>query len=390
MDNNYGLFSNIPLELYDNILQFLPEQDLLNVSLVSKEFHNAVFNSSVHMSKISIRMNVRNIRKLEISALMSSKRKYQNMKISSIDIDSINDKDYSWFRFVTCEILKRFSSSLIYIESDIDLEKFNVEIPNLKKLKFVNVPYKMLELSPTGLLSKLTKINELSLVYTMTWRSKVILLDYFKMNSNLEILNINESSLETDFKLPYFNQELHPIDYKIKLKKFSLTRCFWKSENYWQIIINFLKSQSSTLKFLKIDSCSLMTFKSIVEELPKLKTFEGNFYEISNEAAVKIPRNSRIEIFKSRSILKYEEKLANSLIGLKVLKIFQLNYLSLDKIMSLHWPSLVRVEFCYYLGGFMEETDFEESFDLLLEIHPRFNKNIQFVQIPKCEQQNFF
>jgi len=249
------------LDFYDDIMEmildYLPVKDLLNASLVSKEWLEYIGKSAVFRKKVMINSYFYS------NPLISSIRTYESLNIRQHEMNSTIlklIKDYEWRTvfFTVKNILsqKHFTEIIQNMQHVRDLKIMNLNITKLNDHKKLSLPkLEKLFLKDVAVdtfdtfLSNHPVLKTLSLRYVSdsilnkrTVREYVI--EFLTLNSQVRQLD-----LYTDVINELFKSEVTQI-MSLKLKSISLHLCDEENAVIWRNIEDFLKSHENSLEEL--------------------------------------------------------------------------------------------------------------------------------------------
>jgi hypothetical protein len=326
------LISALPEEVFNEIASYLNGKDVLNSSLVCKRWNQLINQSYECMKKITAKYTNYNY-KIDLTTLLSSERKYQNIKIGfklSQYIDYPVEQNIKG-------ILKKFSNSIVTLETTHDIRDI-CELPRLRELHFVSSNFQYYYrrhskyFESLGLLEKCTQIKKLCIQSPdmLDDGSLDIIQKAFTKMQNLKSLTVNEPKIveitECCFRLEEISLKTYETDAEI----------------------SFLKAHQSTLKVIKLlDHVPLEDIAVILSEFPKLHTLHIKsldfYYSFNN---VDFPQNESIKNFIiSDYISGTSGKFPNMLVKLKKLEHLKVRDLSWETISATpHCSALKTIE----------------------------------------------
>jgi hypothetical protein len=311
------LLSALPEEVVNEIGSYLNGKDVLNSSLVSKGWNQMIGQSYECMKKITAKYTNYNY-KIDPTTLLSSKRKYQNIKVGFKLSQYI---DYP-VQLNIKAILEKFSSTIVTLETSHDLWGI-CDLPRLRELHFIgsNTHHYYREHSnyfeSSGLLEKCTQIKKLCIKNPdiLDDASLDIVQKAFTKMQNLKSLTVNEPKI------------VEIAEYCFRLEETNL--------KMYRTNMNFLKAHQSTLKVIRLNNASSENIALILSEFPKLHTLHFGHFDLRNKD-VDFPQNESIKnLIISGSA---GEKLPKMLVKLK-----KLEHL---KLYSLCWETFCAFNHC--------------------------------------------
>jgi hypothetical protein len=333
------LLKILPEEVCENIFSYFSKDDIMEASLVSKNWYRITGNSKECMNKIkgchaSWQVNP------DIKYIIASERQYQHIELRH----DCCKQDTKLMRTLR-SILNKFAGSLITLISHVDISRTS-EFPKLKELTiFCNYcdPHQHC-IDKLGLTAKAKNLNNLTMVCNDLCKSSVKALHQNIANLHkLKALKITDA---------YWLDGLSSKNYK--LEEFQVIRhaSFEWIPKYFEFFI----FQQSSLKFIDVN----MGFKQIVlfmEHFPKLESLivrnetndEDEMDELMNIETLAYPHNDSITTFgyygfifngETDNIVSIFPKLRN----LQKLKLYIIDSKLTDAILGL--KSLKTVEYC--------------------------------------------
>lgn len=271
-------------DIHELIIQHFSFDEIFIVSKVSAQWHDLVLErNKLAMKKIRLHVEDCNhdevLKVLEnkesklntkILDLLSTKRKYQNIKINI---------DHGW-DYID-QLVRNLSSSLVDIEVSSDIYVEDLEIPHLKFLKLNDA---LLE----GLTTCSSKLQQLSVSQTgkefwLKKESPKAVRRCLERNRQLEILELDETLTEAIFS--------ENICEKFKLKKLS-AKCS-QSLEILENLRNFLENHKSTLHHLQLGNADASTAQLIFENL-SLKSLQLKIHFEENPRDFILTTNHKI------------------------------------------------------------------------------------------------
>lgn len=253
---------NLPFEIVDDILSYLPVDDLLNSTLVSKFWNETISTSSTFRNRIAIKLHSWD--EEPPTVISNSTRSYEILTISDFKINStklLSLRDKNW-RKVTLSIGKISSqkSFLKLIETfstvkDLKILSTNIrelntnnklKLPDLENLVLSDVTLDLFDV----FIAHHPQLKSLSLRYISCdilspRRVGEAIVELLTLNTQLKDLELNHLVTNDLF--------LDNIAPKLPLKLKSLTLGLDDtSRTVCENIEEFLKSQGSTLEHLKL------------------------------------------------------------------------------------------------------------------------------------------
>ncbi|KAL7050891.1 hypothetical protein ACKWTF_004258 [Chironomus riparius] len=213
------LLSALPEEIFNEIGSYLNGKDVLNSTLVCKGWNQMIGQSNECMKKITAKYTNYNY-KIDLSTLLTSERKYQNIKIG------FKLSQYMDFHVELNikAILKKFSNTIITLETTHDIWDV-CDLPRLRELDFVSTsnihPYYRRYLKyfeSNGLIEKCPQIKKLSIKSPDMLDEKSLMIAQlaFRNMQNLKSLTVNEPEFiqisECCFRLEEINLKMYSTD----------------------------------------------------------------------------------------------------------------------------------------------------------------------------------
>jgi hypothetical protein len=324
------LISALPEEIFNEIGSYLNDKDVLNSSLVCKRWNQLISQSYECMKKITAKYTNYNY-KIDLTSLLSSERKYQNIKIGFQRNRYMNHDLEQNIK----TILEKFSNTIVTLETSHDFKDV-CELPRLRELHFdssyVNHRVNTTYFYSTGLIEKSTHIRKLNIESPgqIDDDSLKIIQKAFTKMQNLKSLTVNEPKI------------LQITEYCFRLEEINL--------KMYRTNMNFLNAHQSTLKVIRLNNASSEQIALILSEFPKLHTFHFGYFDLrinNNNNDVDFPQNESIKnLIISRYAEDTREKLPKMLVKLKKLEHLKLYVLSWDTISAItHCSALKTVEY---------------------------------------------
>ena len=305
------LLSALPEEIFNEIVTYLQEKDVLQASLVCKSWEQMFGQSKKFVQKVTVRYSKFNYNKNDIDALLKSDRKYQNLIIGfqNFCIEELGVEGN------IRAILKKFSKSIVKLQTSHDFQRI-YELPKLKELKYINFHWNYRDIRyffSSGLIATCLNVTKLLIrCNTLNEKHLKILEEAIKNMRNLKTLVLNQVA---------FLKNIGPEDCNFRLEHF-------ETESYIPMtdISNFLKCHQSTLKHIKFSRLYPEDIPFIFSEFSKLRTLHiieipfsrGQLLDIPD-----IPENSTIKNFYIRGSndnQEIQDKIAEIFTKLKNLK----------------------------------------------------------------------
>ncbi|CAO1313032.1 unnamed protein product [Diamesa serratosioi] len=284
----------LPEELCHLIFSHLTVEDILNATKVSKQWNDLIGTSCECMKNIWINVGdrFREPNKLELKIIRSSRRKYENFKISEMEsgLQILVYPPRNWLRaqidiqsFITKEeyinLLKIVSTTIkdldifdMEIESNSEENEFLL-FQNLCKIRFGFVTSVAIEpfLSFNTKLTTLT-LDDISDVSGETRNACETVVELLKLNSNL--INLN---LTPDVFTKIFSSD-NSSYFQFKLKSLIVEY----SENTKTILKNFetfLLSQKSLESIVLCDWISIETVEFIFNKVSNIRHLTIDYFD---------------------------------------------------------------------------------------------------------------
>ncbi|KAL7030131.1 hypothetical protein ACKWTF_006535 [Chironomus riparius] len=250
---------NLINEIMDIILDYLPVQDLLNASLVSKEWLDYIGKSAAFRKKVVINSN------FYTDPVITDKRQYKSLNIRQHEITKTTTKlikNHEWhtvyFNVQKVSSQKEFVGIIEKMQHVKNLKVMNVAITKLKDHKKLSLSsLENLVFSDVAVDAFETFLSHHQELKTLSLR--FITADILNKRAVREyvieflILNSQVSQLElyADVVNELFKDEVTQI-VPLKLRSITLNLCDVKDSMIKKNIEDFLKSQESSLEELKI------------------------------------------------------------------------------------------------------------------------------------------
>jgi hypothetical protein len=269
------------------MLQHLTGREALSSMEVSKDWNEIIAGSRKCMSKVTLHFQEKSTKDpslKEVTALLESNRRYQNMKLSA---------NYVANRRRKLLLLQRFSQSLVELE--LKLGKNGKLIKNLPE----NISFPKLQS-----LKLVTRRNG-NRVITKCFQN--VLLKKFETDGSELIESSAAEWLKNQSQLKELAVErFNPVvllGASFKLESLCLQSCTWQAD-----LNTFLLSQADSLVHLELCYLDQQNLKTIFNCLPKLKTFSCcNMFGASNvdlEPNQSLTEFTSVLISPPRNILK--------------------------------------------------------------------------------------
>lgn len=257
----------LPFELHDLIFHHLNASELINASIVSKQWFNFIGESKYFQNRVAIRFDEFSYghkRRLEnINVIKLSNRNYKMLHIKNYTAGA-EKMLFLWieWKMITVEIHK-FSSMTQYFEyltqfvdtvKELEIVKVwiisendcsdKLEFPQLEKLSFKNVS--VLAIEPFIKHQKKLKSLNLYLIKKSSKPREQIIIDLLIANKDIEQLSIG-------FNFHLFNEDIsHKIN--LNLKTIILENCLEMemSSNVLNNLQTFLNAQGMSINFIKL------------------------------------------------------------------------------------------------------------------------------------------
>lgn len=254
------LLSALPEEIQTQIFQHLNVNSLLTASEVCHQWNYIIGKSKACMEKVTLFCPPINVN-FELNSIMHSIREYQRIKVCfkpsyMKEVDSI-----------IRAVLKKFSKSIIFIESTNDLLRVG-DLPRLKELRIVDQFFKTRRYSyllcSRGLVASFTSLTKLTIqsIY-MDDKSSRILNNAMKEMTKLKALSVNHIDFLKNFKAG---------DYKFKLEQFTYFE-YGHPVPPLASLFDFLLSNKSSLKSIRCDPVTFDDASFFLSNFPKLTCF---------------------------------------------------------------------------------------------------------------------
>lgn len=230
----HSLTTLFPFDMKINklIIQHLTGDDFLKLSEVSTSFSGYVNNYQMH--KIRLLIHESGLRKLDVEALLSSKRQYQHIKITRLEYAHLAIPD----------LFRRFAHSLVSIYTAYDFLMEEVHLMSVETLIMVHLEGSS-GYYEHGLLGTVANLKSLQLQGRHPFQAELV--NCLQNNSS----SLEELVLEKNAQDSFFNIRRIP---KLQLKSFKLDASAFEGS----VSMNFEKFLAglNTLKEIKILKCS--------------------------------------------------------------------------------------------------------------------------------------
>ena len=319
------LLSALPEDAFNEIATYLNGKDVLNSSLVCKSWYQIFGQSKECMKKVAAKYTNSNRRK-DLSILLKSDRKYQNIKLEFQRTYYIRD---SKIEENIRDILKKFADTIVTLETSHDFQRI-CALPKLKELSLkdnINWNYYIKNTNyfySNGLMTKCTDAKKLSVLCPMILdeTSLKIVQKALTNMRYLKSLTVNQHK---------FFEHLEPSECHFRLEEAD----FQSFENI--PAMNLLKTHQSTLKVIKLFRVNLEDIALILSAFPKLHTFHIQYITHHNSMAIDFPQNTTI---KNLTIKTFWPNVNHAKM---IMKLKNLKYL---KVIWLHWRTFCAASHC--------------------------------------------
>lgn len=280
--------NNLPSDIAEEIISFLPLKDQVNACLVSKHWNATIGNTSTFKKNTMLSIQSENVRNIH-QIIKRSHRFYENVTIRSDLYDQqwlqVNEEyDEVFIKNVTISgpstypsqffnLLKlfRFSTNLRLLNTSITtmghmMESNRLSMTNLDTLTISGIDEKVFEL--------LTQSHPNLKTLILRFGSSIIW-EFLKLNESIEALEMNFQFVMENFKIRDFNSRFLPSNLKLKnlimgiddfcddkdynmndwlcgADQLSGVRRSDQTEKLHENMETFLKHQGNSLKMLKI------------------------------------------------------------------------------------------------------------------------------------------
>lgn len=377
-------FVNIPLDLHSLVLQHLRGNDIKEMFEVSPIWSEEVLNSGCCMDKIKFVMKIwrkaiaskHEEIKDKIDILQKSVRSYK-----SIAIDCRFDASLS---AVFWTFLQDLSENLV----ELKLKSCTLDDP--PPLKLTNLKILKLTYAPTRVRNVLiTSTNtlqhlKLKMVSPLIWTSirsdrdsSESIRKFLATNHNLQHLELHggmqyNTFFDDDFSLEEKRPKFHLKTLKIKTSM----RLNLISEQNEGNLINFLKTQSSSIEKFFIDVCRQDVIKHVFNEMPAITSLhidtmmldEFNVKDLQLMLNEKVVELSIPYVTHQEDIIEFLSMTPN----LQTLFVAHLSHETMEFI-AFNLNQLRILKFRY------DEIDCEGFYESLRDEHPEVNQDIQMI-----------
>lgn len=294
-----------PTEISDIILSYLSKSDILQASLVSKQWYNIIGQSKKCMSKVVL--YYKGQLDQDINTVLNSHRRYQNILFMCSQDEFIKKRRIeNVFRL----ILNKFSDSITCLQTSHDTKR--VSLPKLKKVSIrLNSRYRAV-IHPNGILSTSQIIERLDLRCILDDKSNEIMKNFLQSMKNLKSL--------TGFLYYVLYNWRSWFDRQFCLKDV----CYQPFRGF---INEFLLQHTSTIEKVRLSSAENLTF--FLTSFPHLHTLCFEQFNTTltmdyplNETVTTLTISNTISGSLNYSIIRLLSKLKN----LKNLKILSLSF----------------------------------------------------------------
>jgi len=313
------LLSALPEDIFHEIATYLDGYDVLESSMVCRRWYQMFGQSKECMKKITAKYTNYN-RRHDLNTLLSSERKYQNIKIGFQRTQNMKDTPVEQNILA---ILNKFAKSMVSLETTHDFPRVYA-LPKLKELIFIMSDHygKVLNnFYSNGLMTKCTPdiIKKLS-IKRIANRNK--------LDDKAVKLIMNGLTNMRNLKSFSFNQKeildaLQTAEYHFRLEEVELNFCY-ESKVQISAATSFIKAHQSTLKVIKLREMHLEDIALFFADFPKLHSLYINSVYRHYGTEIDFPQNSTI---KNLIITGYRpitsQQLLKMFIKLKQLKHFK-------------------------------------------------------------------
>lgn len=377
-------FVNVPLDLHSLIFQHLAGNDIKEMFEVSEDWHEKTAKSPICMNKIKFSMSSwkRSIGTKQqesadkIETLQNSTRNYK-----SVAIDCRFDKNLSLQFWKFLEVLSDDLVELKIKSCKLD-DPTPLKLKKLEILKLTCAPTRVRNLLITS--TRNLKRLKLKMVSPLIWSSMRSDRDssdsirkFLSTNHELKDLELHGGMQYNTFFDADFSLEEKKPKFNLKnLKVKNGMRLALISEQNEENLINFLKTQSSTIEKFFIDVCRQNVIQHVFNHMPLLTSLHIDTM-MMDEFKVKdlqLMLNERI-VDLSIPYVSQQEDIIDFLSmtpNLHTLFVAHLSHETMEFI-AFNLNSLRILKFRY------DEIDCEDFYETLRDENPDVNQDIQMV-----------
>lgn len=269
----------LPEDIHDHLLQHFDVKEILEASLVSKSWYEAVAKSLKCMKKVRLHLRARRktnfAERIETLQWMSRDdgRNYQHLQINCLLDEGISREVFKFLKAKGSSVETINIRSCKFEENDV-IER--ISMPKLEELKMMFVPRDAMNslLTSSSCLKRLILRNEFPLCYDgIDYTPKEATVNSVKecLQRNLKLEEI-EIQGRPNF-LSFFHEKLSEFK-NLNLKKFvvkiEMSADKIESENE-ENLLDFLKIQAHSLEHVYVDSCSTQVIQQVFNQMPALK-----------------------------------------------------------------------------------------------------------------------
>jgi hypothetical protein len=256
----------LPEDIFNEVVLYLNAKDIRKASLVCKGWYRMFGESKKCMEKLTVCYKHDNYNN-DLDPLLKSSRKYQNLIIRFYN-RSIKE---SGIEKNIREILKKFSKSLVKLETSHDFKRI-CELPKLKELEYRNFrrhTYTRYSnknyLFSNGLIATCLNVTNLNISFDgVDDKYSSIFIEALKKMHNLKSLTLDRMN---------FLKNIQPADIKFRLDTINT-----KSYTRLREIKEFMNLHRSTIKLIKANSVDTEDMKYILCEFPKLRSLYIDYF----------------------------------------------------------------------------------------------------------------
>jgi hypothetical protein len=364
-------FTAVHFDIRDLVIQHFKVEDIKELTTVSKGWNQIIGGSSAAMKRIMLNVwdsSSEQPSRPEVTALLKSNRKYQNLDLHLKFAANIKRK---------LMLLPKFSSSLVELDLRDDNKQLQKYLP--EKLSFPKLKALWIGSNSVDFITMILKHeNKLQKLSTSAWMHNEIDMKFaevlltIKSLKKLDLYNIPGDVFSLDsFRKPEFKlnsltvscKRLDPVLHR-NFKAFVLSM----ADTLTSFDINLFRGEEALL----------------IQELPSLKTLRIGQDEIERPLEIYKP-NTSIEVIHLMSINSAPSKFFKSLTAVRSLRVLCFVRKNDFKKILRCFPGLLQLEVCFFAIR-MDQKEFEDIYKEVRTVEP---SNVESLEVKQGKKIPF-